>query len=71
MDESQSGGETPAAVLDEAHLGDIEGAFGTIRQHDSDRRRTWGARLLGSSSWWATTTPAVSPPMPRPGRTSD
>jgi NRAMP (natural resistance-associated macrophage protein)-like metal ion transporter len=46
MDESQSGGETPAAVLDEAHLGDIEGAFGTIRQHDSDRRRTWGARLL-------------------------
>ena len=35
-----------AAVLDEAHLGDIKGAFGTIRQHDLDNRRTWGARLL-------------------------
>src|SRR6202050_2256425 len=34
-----------AAVLDEAHLGDIKGAFGTIRQHDLDNRRTWGARL--------------------------
>ncbi len=35
-----------AAVLDEAHLGDIKGAFGTIRQHDLDNRRTWAARLL-------------------------
>src|ERR1700688_2095245 len=34
------------AVLDEAHLGDIQGAFGTIGQHDVDSRRTWGARLL-------------------------
>ena len=31
----------PSAVLDEAHLGDIRGALGTIRQHDSDVRRTW------------------------------
>ncbi len=35
-----------SAVLDEAHLGDIRGAFGTIRQHDLDTRRSWGARLL-------------------------
>ncbi len=34
------------AVLDEAHLGDIEGAFGTIRVQDVAARRTWGARLL-------------------------
>jgi len=34
------------AVLDEAHLGDIEGAFGTIRVQDLAARRTWGARLL-------------------------
>ena len=33
-------------MLDEAHLGDIKGAFGTIRQHDLDIRQTWGARLL-------------------------
>ncbi len=34
------------AVLDEAHIGDIEGAFGTIRVQDVGARRTWGARLL-------------------------
>ncbi len=34
------------AVLDEAHLGDIEGAFGTIRVQDVGARRTWRARLL-------------------------
>ena len=34
------------AVLDSAHLGDIEGAFGTIRQHDIGARRSWPARLL-------------------------
>ena len=39
--------ETPSsAVLDDAHLGDITGAFGTIRQHDVGVRRSWGARLL-------------------------
>jgi NRAMP (natural resistance-associated macrophage protein)-like metal ion transporter len=36
----------PTAVLDEAHIGDIEGAFGTIRQHDTGARRSWAARLL-------------------------
>jgi NRAMP (natural resistance-associated macrophage protein)-like metal ion transporter len=34
------------AVLDEAHVGDIEGAFGTIREHDTEARRSWGARIL-------------------------
>ena len=37
---------TPSAVLDEAHLGDIHGALGTIRQSDHGARRTWRARLL-------------------------
>jgi NRAMP (natural resistance-associated macrophage protein)-like metal ion transporter len=36
----------PPAVLDEAHLGDIRGAFGTIRQHDVGARRSFWARLL-------------------------
>src|SRR5579862_6973032 len=34
------------AVLDEAHVGDIRGAFGTIGQHDTGARRSWRARLL-------------------------
>jgi Mn2+/Fe2+ NRAMP family transporter len=33
------------AALDSAHIGDINGAFGTIRQGDVDRRHTWRARL--------------------------
>ncbi len=43
------GGEveaTESAVLDEAHLGDIRGAFGTIRESDSETRRSWKRRLL-------------------------
>jgi Mn2+/Fe2+ NRAMP family transporter len=35
-----------SAVLDEAHVGDIEGALGTIREHDTERRRSWQRRLL-------------------------
>jgi len=35
-----------SAVLDEAHVGDIQGALGTIREHDTGRRRSWQARLL-------------------------
>jgi len=35
-----------SAVLDEAHVGDIEGAFGTIAQHDVAVRRSWRAKLL-------------------------
>src|SRR5580692_341881 len=34
------------AVLDEAHVGDIQGAFGTIGQHDVGSRNSWKARLL-------------------------
>ena len=30
-------------VLDSAHVGDIQGAFGTIRQHD-ESHRTWRSR---------------------------
>jgi Mn2+/Fe2+ NRAMP family transporter len=33
------------AVLDAAHVGDIQGAFGTIRQHDTGARSGWAARL--------------------------
>src|SRR5690348_14080276 len=35
-----------SAVLDEAHVGDIRGALGTIRLGDVARRRTWKARAL-------------------------
>ncbi|MEE3627157.1 NRAMP family divalent metal transporter [Nitrospirillum sp. BR 11752] len=34
------------AVLDAAHIGDIQGAFGTIRRGDTAVRKTWRARLL-------------------------
>ena len=34
------------AVLDDAHVGDIRGAFGTIREHDRGGRRTWRQKLL-------------------------
>src|SRR6201997_4071810 len=33
------------AVLDEAHIGHIHGAFGTILQHDTGPRLGWGPRL--------------------------
>jgi NRAMP (natural resistance-associated macrophage protein)-like metal ion transporter len=35
-----------SAVLDEMHMGDIHGAFGTIRVSDVTPRRTWRQRLL-------------------------
>jgi Mn2+/Fe2+ NRAMP family transporter len=35
-----------SAVLDEMHLGDIRGAFGTIRVSDVAPRRTWRRRIL-------------------------
>ena len=35
-----------SAVLDQAHLGDIEGALGTIHAEDVARRRTWRQHLL-------------------------
>ena len=46
MNEDRTQTEAPTAVLDEAHVGDIQGAFGTIRQHDTGARRSWTARLL-------------------------
>jgi NRAMP (natural resistance-associated macrophage protein)-like metal ion transporter len=33
-------------VLDEAHIGDIRGALGTIRQHDVGERIGWRSRLM-------------------------
>ncbi len=36
----------PSAVLDEAHLGDIEGAFGRVSVGDIGERHTWRQRLL-------------------------
>ncbi len=33
-------------VLDSAHIGDIQGAFGTIREHDTEGRRGWRSRAL-------------------------
>ncbi|SAK73577.1 natural resistance-associated macrophage protein [Caballeronia hypogeia] len=38
-------GAPRAAVLDEAHIGDIRGAFGSIAHHDTAPRGTWWARL--------------------------
>src|SRR5271166_3183681 len=35
-----------SAVLDTAHLGDIEGAFGRVRMGDADERRTIKMRLI-------------------------
>src|SRR5437763_14455330 len=35
----------PATVLDEAHVGDIRGALGTIGQHDTGARHGLGAEL--------------------------
>src|SRR6202011_3677056 len=35
-----------SAVLEQAHIGDIHGAFGTIRLGDMAPRRTWRRRLL-------------------------
>ncbi|OBJ08139.1 manganese transporter [Mycobacterium sp. 1465703.0] len=35
-----------AAVLDSAHLGDIEGAFGRISVGETEHARTWRTRLL-------------------------
>ena len=36
----------PTAALDSAHVGDIQGAFGTIREHDLAARRSWWKKLL-------------------------
>src|SRR5437879_405189 len=38
--------EVRTAHPDEAHVGDIKGAWGTIRQGDNAARKGWFARLL-------------------------
>ena len=35
-----------SAALDEAHIGDINGAFGTIRRGDHGPRIGWRARVM-------------------------
>jgi Mn2+/Fe2+ NRAMP family transporter len=39
------GTTSASAVLDSAHTGDIIGALGTIKQHDTGARRSWWQRL--------------------------
>ncbi len=46
VDKLQRGNEQPTAVLDSAHVGDIQGAFGTIREHDLAARRSLWKKLL-------------------------
>ncbi|HLH57556.1 MAG TPA: NRAMP family divalent metal transporter [Streptosporangiaceae bacterium] len=41
----QAGAATGTAVQDPAHVGDIQGAFGTVRASDLDRSPTWPRRL--------------------------
>ena len=41
----QAGAATGTAVQDPAHVGDIQGAFGTVRVSDLDRSPTWPRRL--------------------------
>ena len=38
--------ETTDAVLDDAHRGDIRGAFGTISKHDVGTRTSWKSRIV-------------------------
>jgi Mn2+/Fe2+ NRAMP family transporter len=41
----EAGAATGTAVQDPAHVGDIQGAFGTVRASDLDRSPTWPRRL--------------------------
>ena len=41
----QAGAATGTAVRDPAHIGDIQGAFGTVRAADLDRSPSWPRRL--------------------------
>ena len=38
--------QAETAVVDDAPVGDIEGALGTVSAYDTGARRTWGRRLL-------------------------
>ncbi|HEY2592319.1 MAG TPA: manganese transporter, partial [Chloroflexota bacterium] len=46
LTEAETRTEVHSAVLDEAHVGDIQGALGTIRLGDVARRHSWKQRLL-------------------------
>jgi Mn2+/Fe2+ NRAMP family transporter len=46
MQDSTFEEEVRTAHLDEAHIGDIQGAWGTIRRGDTARRKSWFQRLL-------------------------
>jgi Mn2+/Fe2+ NRAMP family transporter len=46
MSESHDARPHASAVLDTAHLGDIQGAFGTISLGDIGERRSWSKKLL-------------------------
>jgi Mn2+/Fe2+ NRAMP family transporter len=43
---AEPAGARRSAVLDTAHLGDIEGAFGRVKLSETDHPRTWKTRLL-------------------------
>jgi Mn2+/Fe2+ NRAMP family transporter len=43
---TSAGAGAATAALDEAHVGDIHGALGTIRQHAAVPRKPWTRRLL-------------------------
>jgi hypothetical protein len=62
---------TRSAVLDEAHVGDIRGALGTISLDDTAARTTASAKL---KTLLAIVGPGLivmrSPPTARPGRTT-
>jgi len=68
----------PTAALDSAHVGDIQGAFGTIREHDLAARRSWWKKLLtllaiagpGLIVMVGDNDAGASRPTPRPVRTS-
>ncbi|MDA8266336.1 MAG: divalent metal cation transporter [Actinomycetota bacterium] len=42
----ETGLDFAPGVIDPAHIGDIEGAFGTVSMHDHDARKTFGRKLL-------------------------
>lgn len=76
-DRAQPHPATRTAVLDSAHLGDIEGAFGRISVGETDNARTWKTRLL---TLLAIVGPGIIvmvgdndaggwPPTPRPAKT--
>jgi hypothetical protein len=45
-------GVLKSAVLDDAHIGDIHGAFGTIRHDDLGPRANWRARGATLLRFW-------------------